>query len=218
MDKNEAKAYIARRVARELHDGDIVNLGIGLPTLVAEYVPAGVSIVLHSENGMIGTRYVSATEAEPYYVTDAGGSPAGVNTGGCYLDSATSFGLIRGGHVSATVLGAMQVDENGDMANWMVPGGKLTGMGGAMDLLANSKNVIVAMLHTDKGSPKIVRKCSLPLTAVHCVNTIVTEMCLIRVRPEGLVLCEYNPEYSLDEIKQATGAQLIMSPELKPMS
>ena len=218
MDKNEAKAYIARRVARELHDGDIVNLGIGLPTLVAEYVPAGVSIVLHSENGIIGTRFLPADEAEPYYVTDAGGSPAGVNAGGCYLDSAASFGLIRGGHVSATVLGAMQVDENGDMANWMVPGGKLTGMGGAMDLLANSKNVIVAMLHTDKGAPKIVRKCSLPLTAVHCVNTIVTEMCLIRVRPEGLVLCEYNPEYSLDEIKQATGARLIVSPELKPMS
>lgn len=218
MEKSQIKGFIAARVAKELHDGDIVNLGIGLPTLVPNYLPEGVSVILQSENGIIGTGpKPSAEDAEPMYVVDAGGSPAMVGPGGCYIDSATSFGLIRGGHVDATVLGALEVDQNGNLSNWIIPGKKVPGMGGAMDLVVGAKKVIVAMEHTAKGTHKILKECKLPYTAVNCIDLIVTEMGVIEVTDTGLVLTEYNPEYTIEQIQAATEAQLTISPDLKPM-
>ncbi|MBO4878713.1 MAG: succinyl-CoA--3-ketoacid-CoA transferase, partial [Clostridia bacterium] len=155
---------------------------------------------------------------DPIHDVDAGGSPSGVAPGGAFIDSATSFGLIRGGHVDATILGGLEVDEEGSLSNWIIPGKKMPGMGGAMDLLVGAKNVIVAMEHTAKGNPKILKKCKLPYTAVKCVTKIITEMCVIEVTPEGLLMTEYNPEFTIDEIKAATAADLIISPDLKPMA
>lgn len=218
MEKSQIKPFIARRVAREIHDGDVINLGIGLPTYVADYLPEGVHVTLHSENGMIGTGPTpTAAEAQPLYVTDAGGFPAAVSTGGVFIDSSVSFAIARGGHVDATVLGALQVDARGNLANWLIPGVKVPGMGGAMDLLAGARRVIIAMEHTARGEPKILEQCTLPLTAVNCVDLIVTEMCVIEVRPDGLHMTEYNPEFTVDEIRAATGAQLHISEHLKPM-
>lgn len=218
MDKNEAKHYIARRVARELKDGDVVNLGIGLPTLVPNYLPEDVHVTFQSENGIIGTAAVSDATLDPVHVVDAGGSPSAVAPSGCFIDSATSFGLIRGGHVDATVLGGLEVDAEGSLSNWLIPGKKMPGMGGAMDLLVGAKNVIVAMEHTARGKPKILTKCTLPYTAVHCVTKIITEMAVIDVTAGGLVLVEYDPAYTLEEIRAATEAPLAVSPELRPMS
>lgn len=218
MDRDQIKGFIATRVAKELRDGDVVNLGIGLPTLVPRYLPQSVSIVLQSENGIIGTGPTPSQEdAEPLWITDAGGRPAMVGEGGCYIDSATSFGLIRGGHVDATVLGSLQVDEKGNLANWIIPGKMVPGMGGAMDLVVGAKKVIVAMEHTNKGVPKILKACTLPLTAVSAVNLIITEMGVIQVIETGLELLEYNPEYSVEEIQAATEAALHVSPNLVPM-
>ena len=218
MEKSQVKPFIAQRVAREIHDGDVINLGIGLPTYVADYIPHGVHVVLHSENGMIGTGPTpTAEEAQPLYVTDAGGFPAAIGPGGAFIDSCTSFAIARGGHVDATVLGALQVDEEGNLANWLIPGVKVSGMGGAMDLLSGARRVILAMEHTAKGAPKILKKCTLPLTAVHCVDLIVTEMCVLEVRPEGLVMTEYNPEFTIEEILAATEARVTLSDELKTM-
>ena len=219
MERSQIKPFIAARVAKEIHDGDVINLGIGLPTYVTDYIPEGVTVILHSENGMIGTGPTpSAEDALPLYVTDAGGFPAAIGVGGAFIDSSTSFAIARGGHVDATVLGALQVDEEGNLANWLIPGKKVPGMGGAMDLLSGAKKVIIAMEHTAKGAPKILKKCTLPLTAVKCVDLIVTEMCVIEVRPDGLHLTEYNSEFTLDEILAATEAELIISHELKPMA
>ena len=218
MEKSQVKPFIAQRVAREIHDGDVINLGIGLPTYVADYIPHGVHVVLHSENGMIGTGPTpTAEEAQPLYVTDAGGFPAAIGPGGAFIDSCTSFAIARGGHVDATVLGALQVDDEGNLANWLIPGVKVSGMGGAMDLLSGARRVILAMEHTAKGAPKILKKCTLPLTAVHCVDLIVTEMCVLEVRPEGLVMTEYNPEFTIEEILAATEARVTLSDELKTM-
>ena len=218
MDKSEIKAFIAKRVAKELKDGDVVNLGIGLPTLVPQYLPDGVHVILQSENGIIGTgSKPTPEEAEPFYKTDAGGSPAQAAKFGCYIDSATSFGLIRGGHVDATILGGLEVDQEGSLANWIIPGKKMPGMGGAMDLLVGAKEVIVAMEHTAKGKPKILKKCKLPYTAVHCITKIITEMGVMEVTDKGLVLTEYNPEFTVEQIQAATEATLIISPDLKPM-
>ncbi len=217
MEKSEIKGFIAKRVAKELHDGDVVNLGIGLPTLVPHYLPEGVHVVLQSENGIIGTGAVNDTNRDAVHVVDAGGSPAAVGPSGCFIDSATSFGLIRGGHVDATVLGGLEVDEEGSLSNWIIPGKKMPGMGGAMDLLVGAKHVIVAMEHTAKGNPKILKKCKLPYTAVHCISKIITEMAVIDVTDKGLVLTEYNPEFTVEQIQAATEATLIISPELKPM-
>lgn len=218
MDRTQIKPYIAKRVAAELSDGDIVNLGIGLPTLVPQFLPENVEVTLHAENGIIGVGAVSEDSAEPLYVTDAGGKPSAVREGGAYIDSATSFALVRGGHVDVTVLGALQVDEEGNLSNWIIPGKMVPGMGGAMDLVVGAKKVIVAMEHTNKGKPKILSKNTLPFTAVKCVSKIITEMGVIEVTPEGLLLTEYNPEFTLEEIQNATEAHLHISPELKKMS
>ena len=218
MEKSEIKGYIAKRVAKELKDGDVVNLGIGLPTLVPNYLPEGVHVTLQSENGIIGTGTLNDSNRDPLYVTDAGGSPAAVALGGAFIDSATSFGLIRGGHVDATILGGLEVDQEGSLSNWIIPGKKVPGMGGAMDLLVGAKNVIVAMEHTAKGAPKILKKCRLPYTAVHCITKIITEMCVLDVTPDGLVMTEINPEFTVDDIKAATEADFTVAADLKHMS
>jgi len=217
MEKSQIKGYIAARVAKELKDGDVVNLGIGLPTLVPNYLPEGVNVTLQAELGCIGVGQLSEENKDPLHVVDAGGSPSAVGLGGSFIDSATSFGLIRGGHVDATVLGGLEVDEEGSVANWIIPGKKMPGMGGAMDLLVGAKNVIVAMEHTAKGNPKILKKCRLPYTAVKCITKIITEMGVMEVTDKGLVLTEYNPEFTVEEIQAATEATLIISPDLKPM-
>ena len=217
MDRSEIKGFIARRVAKEMSDGDLVNLGIGLPTMVPNYLPEGVNVILQSENGIVGAAAANDWNRKPLHVVDAGGAPSAVSSTGCFIDSATSFGMIRGGHVDATVLGGLEVDEEGSLSNWLIPGKKMPGMGGAMDLLVGAKKVIVAMEHTAKGKPKILKKCTLPYTAVNCVNLIVTEMAVMEVTKDGLVLTEYNPEFTLEEIQVATEATLIISPDLKPM-
>lgn len=209
------KGYIAKRVAKELKDGDVVNLGIGLPTMVADCLPDGVKITLHAENGIVGAGAKPAASMESTHSVDAGGQPASVVLGGAYIDSATSFGIIRGGHVDATVLGALEVDEEGNLANWIIPGKMVPGMGGAMDLVVGARKVIVAMEHTSKGAPKILKKCRLPLTAVKVVNLIVTEMAVMKVTEKGLELVEYNPEYTVEQIQAATEARLVVSSDLK---
>ena len=221
MDKNEMKAYIAKRVAKELKDGDVVNLGIGIPTLVTKYLPEGVRLVIHAENGIVGAGATPTPEDanfDPIHVVNAAGQPASVTPTGCFVDSALNFGLIRGGHVDATILGGLEVDAEGSLSNWIIPGKKMPGMGGAMDLLVGAKKVIVAMEHTAKGNPKILEKCTLPYTAVHCVDMIITEMAVMDVTPDGLVLKEINPEYTVEQVQAATAAKLTVSPDLKPMS
>ncbi len=215
MDKNEIRTFIARRAAQELHDGDVVNLGIGLPTLIPNFLPQGVNVTLQSENGMIGMCPTPEDGKEYPCVINAGGGFITTTPGASTFDSATSFGIIRGGHVDVSVLGAMQVDEQGDLANWMIPGKKTPGMGGAMDLLVGAKRVILAMEHTAKGAPKILKKCTLPLTAKGQVNMIITEMGVMEITPEGIVLTEINPEFTVEQVQAATEATLIVSPNLK---
>lgn len=217
MDKNQIKETIARRAARELEDGYVVNLGIGLPTLIPNYLDKNVKVTIHSENGILGMGGKPAEGEEDFSLTDAGGAPSTVLPGGSVFDSVTSFGFVRGGHVDVTILGALQTDAKGNLANWCIPGKKVPGMGGAMDLLAGAKRVILAMEHTAKGSHKILEKCTLPLTAAGAVNLIITEMGVIEVTPEGLMLTEYNPEFTVEQIQEATGAKLTISPDLKPM-
>lgn len=213
----DLKERIARRCAKEFEDGDFVNLGIGLPTQVSNYIPEGIEVVLHSENGFAGLDALAVPGSEDVDIINAGGMYATAVDHVGYFDTATSFGLVRGGHVKATVLGAMEVAENGDLANWIVPGKKVAGMGGAMDLVTGAEKCIIVMLHTQKGEPKILKKCRLPLTAEKCVNMIITEMGVMEVREEGLVLKELHPDYTLEEIKAATECDLIISPDLKPM-
>ncbi len=218
MTKEEIKPFIAKRAAQELHDGDVVNLGIGLPTLIPNYLPAGVNVVLQSENGMIGMGPTPEEGKEDPWFINAGGGFVTPVVGACTFDSATSFGIIRGGHVDVSVLGAMQVDEQGDLANWMIPGKKTPGMGGAMDLLVGAKKVILAMEHTAKGNPKILKKCTLPLTAKGQVNMIITEMGVMEITPKGIVLTEINPEFTVEQVQAATEATLIISDNLKKMN
>jgi acetate CoA/acetoacetate CoA-transferase beta subunit len=213
----DAKEIIAARVAKELKDGDVVNLGIGLPTLVADFLPAGVDIVLQSENGIMGMGKVPEAGNASADIVNAGGQPVTVKTGAMFFDSATSFGIIRGGHVDATILGALEVDEKGNLANWIVPGKMVPGMGGAMDLVVGAKKVIVAMTHTQKGQPKILKQCRLPYTALGVVDKIITEMGVLEVTPEGLVLTELHPDFTTEQVQQATEAKVIISPNLKPM-
>lgn len=213
----DLKERIARRCAKEFKDGDFVNLGIGLPTQVSNYIPEGIEVVLHSENGFAGLDALAVPGSEDVDIINAGGMYATAVDHVGYFDTATSFGLVRGGHVNATVLGAMEVAENGDLANWIVPGKKVAGMGGAMDLVTGAEKCIIVMLHTQKGEPKILKKCRLPLTAEKCVNMIITEMGVMEVKEEGLVLKELHPDYTLEEIKAATECDLIISPDLKPM-
>jgi acetate CoA/acetoacetate CoA-transferase beta subunit len=215
LDKNQVKEVIAKRVALELNDGDLVNLGIGLPTLVANYIPEGVEVFFQSENGLIGLGPVPEKGQEDWDLTNAGGQPVTLLTGGCYFDSATSFGIIRGGHVDATVLGALEVDEKGNLANWKVPGKMVPGMGGAMDLTVGAKKVIIAMQHTQKGAHKILKECTLPLTAKQQVDLIVTEMAVIEVTHEGLVLKEIGPDTTVADVVAATGATLIIPEDIK---
>lgn len=209
------KGYIAARVAMELKDGDVVNLGIGLPTMVVNYLPEGIKIILHAENGIVGSGPKPAPGKESTYFVDAGGQPASVVLGGACIDSATSFGIIRGGHVDATVLGALEVDEEGSLANWIIPGKMVPGMGGAMDLVTGAKKVIIAMEHTNKGAHKILKKCRLPLTALKVVDLIVTEMGVIQVTDKGLELIEYNPEFTIEQVQAATEATLIIPSDIK---
>ena len=217
MDKNQIKAVIAARVAKELKDGDVVNLGIGIPTLVPNYLPEGVNVILHAELGCVGAGPKPDEDNIDPYVVDAGGNPASCIMGGAFIDSATSFCIIRGGHVDATVLGCLECDEEGNLANWIIPGKRCPGMGGAMDLVSGAKKVIVAMEHTAKGNHKILKKCRLPLTAMKCVNMIITEMAVMHVTENGLVLTEINPEFTVEEVQAATEATLTVSPDLKPM-
>lgn len=216
MDKAQIRETIAKRVAKELKDGDVVNLGIGLPTMVPNYLPSDVHVILQTENGMLGMGPTPAEGQEDPNLVNSGGGFITAQPGAVSFSSADSFCMVRGGHVDKTILGAMQVAENGDIANWMVPGKLVAGMGGAMDLM-QAKTVIVAMEHTQKGNPKILHSCNLPLTAKNAVSLIVTEMGVIKVTKEGLVLTEINPEFTVDDVKAATEATLIISPDLKPM-
>jgi len=213
----DIKEIIAARVAKELKDGDVVNLGIGLPTMVADFLPEGVEIILQSENGIMGMGPTAEPGREDVDVINAGAQYVTVNEGGMFFDSATSFGIIRGGHVDATILGALEVDEKGNLANWIVPGKMVPGMGGAMDLVVGAKKVIIAMQHTQKGNHKILKECRLPYTAIGVVDMIITEMGVMEVTPQGLMLTEINPGYAVEEVQAATGCRLIISPELKPM-
>lgn len=203
--KKTAKEIIAERAAKEMNDGDVVNLGIGLPTLIPNYLKEGVNVILQSENGFIGLGPVRG-DVEPDLV-NAGGQPAGINPGGAFFDSAFSFQLIRGGHVDCTVLGGLEVDEHGNLANWMIPGKMVPGMGGAMDLVTGAKKVIVTMEHcSKKGAPKILKDCALPLTGKGVVDLIVTELAVFRVTEEGLVLEELQEGVSLDTVIEKTEA------------
>ncbi|WP_019227825.1 3-oxoacid CoA-transferase subunit B [Sedimentibacter sp. B4] len=213
----DEKEYIARRVAKELHDGDVVNLGIGLPTMVANFIPEDIEITLQSENGFLGMGPAPEKGDEDPYLVNAGGIHVTINPGGVFFDSAESFLIIRGGHVNATVLGALEVDEKGNLANWMVPGKMVPGMGGAMDLVTGAKKVIVAMNHTAKGNHKILKQCTLPLTAVNAVDLIITEMGVMEVTDKGIVLKEINREFTVEQVQAATGATLIISEDLKPI-
>lgn len=220
MDRSEIKAFIAKRCAKELKDGDVVNLGIGLPTMIPHFLPEGVELVIHAELGIVGAGaapHEGDAAYDPYHVVDAGGSPASVAFDGGFIDSATNFGLIRGGHVDACFLGALEVDAQGNLANWIIPGKKMPGMGGAMDLCVGAKKCIVCMEHTARGNAKILEQCKLPLTASHCVNTIITEMCVFQVTENGLVMTERNPEFSVEDIKAATAAPFTVAEDCKSM-
>ena len=212
----DLKVRIAKRCAKEFKDGEFVNLGIGLPTQVADYIPEDIMVTFHSENGFAGIDAV-ATENPDVDIINSGGTYVTAVPRVKYFDTAESFGLVRGGHVKATVLGAMEVAENGDLANWIVPGKKVAGMGGAMDLCAGCPEVIIVMLHTQKGTPKIKKQCSLPLTAEKCVSKIITEMGVMEVREDGIWVTELHPDYTKEDIQAATDCELHFDPDMKAM-
>jgi acetate CoA/acetoacetate CoA-transferase beta subunit len=213
----DAKELIARRIALELNSGSLVNLGIGLPTTVANYLPPGADIFFQSENGLIGMEPLREFGMEDEYLTDAGGSFIGAVPGACSFDSCFSFGLIRGGHLDVTVLGGLEVDEGGLLANWTIPGKMIPGMGGAMDLVTGAKRVIVAMTHTAKGRSKILKKCTLPLTAIRPVSLVVTELAVIEPTAKGLVLKELAPGVKVETVLAATEATLIIPDNVPEM-
>jgi acetate CoA/acetoacetate CoA-transferase beta subunit len=214
----DPKVTIAKRVALELKDGELVNLGIGLPTAVPNYLAPGVEVYFQSENGIIGVAPLPGEGMEDPSLTDAGGGYVGAIPGAASIDSCTSFGLIRGGHLDVTVLGGMEVDEAGQLANWMVPGKMVPGMGGAMDLVCGAKSVIVAMTHSAKGKSKIVKKCTLPLTSVRRVSLVVTEMAVLEPTEKGLVLREVAPGVTKEQVIAATQATLIIPDDVKVMA
>lgn len=214
LDKNG----IAKRIARELQDGYYVNLGIGIPTLVANYVPEGMQVTFQSENGMLGMGPFPFEGEEDPDLINAGKQTVTILPGGSFFDSATSFAMIRGGHIDLTILGAMEVSEDGDIANWKIPGKMVKGMGGAMDLVASAKNIIVAMQHVNKaGESKLLSKCTLPITGLKCVKKIVTELAVLDVTPDGFKLLERAPGISIEEIKNATAGKLIIEGDIPEM-
>lgn len=214
----DAKTIIAKRVAKEFSDGDFINLGIGIPTMVVNFLPENITVTLHSENGFIGLGPTPEAGKEDKDISNAGGQPSSILPGGMFFDSSYSFGLVRGGHLDATVLGALQVDQEGNLANWMIPGKMVPGMGGAMDLVVGAKRVILAMEHTAKGSPKILPKCTLPLTASECVDMIVTEMAVFEIKDKKMVLTERAENVSLEDIKAVTPAEYTVASDLKVMA
>lgn len=213
----DLKARIASRTAKELNDGDVANLGIGLPTKVSDYLPKDVHIVIHSENGFTGLTDAAKPGKENVDVINAGGGYVNFAPEANFFDTSMSFSIIRGGHVDASILGAMQVDEHGNLANWIIPGKMVAGMGGAMDLVVGAKKVIICMMHTQKGNHKILKECTLPYTALGVVDMIITEMGVMKITEDGIVLTELHPDYTLEEIQAATGCELIISKDLKPM-
>jgi len=215
MDKIEKQNFIAKRAAKELQNNTIVNLGIGIPTKIPDFLPEGVNVLLHSENGFVGLGPSPTEENLDKTIINAGGIHSTIKAGGYFFDSSVSFGMIRGGHIDLTVLGSLQVDAKGNIANYLIPGKKVPGMGGAMDLLSGGvKRVIVTMEHTAGETPKILEECTLPFTGVGVVNLIITEMGVFRVTPEGIVLEEINSIYTVEEVQNATGAKLIISENL----
>ncbi len=213
----DAKVLIAKRVAKELHDGDVVNLGIGIPTMVSNYIPQGVTVYFQSENGIIGMGAEATEENYNPDLTNASGKYVTAIPGAVCFDSSISFGIIRGGHLDVTVLGGLQVDEAGHLANWMIPGKMVPGMGGAMDLVTGAKKVIVAMTHTAKGRAKIVKECTLPITSTRKVDLIVTDMAVIKPTEDGLLLQEIAPGLEIDEVLKCTEANLIVPPNVGSM-
>jgi acetate CoA/acetoacetate CoA-transferase beta subunit len=213
----DAQSIIAKRVALELREGMLVNLGIGIPTLVANYIPRDMKVFFQSENGLIGTGPIPEEGMAHAMLTDAGGKPVTALPGACTFDSATSFGLIRGGHVDVTVLGALQVDAKGQLANWMIPGKMVPGMGGAMDLVTGAKRVIIAMQHTAKGKPKIVKKCGLPLTSARPIDLLVTELAVIAFPDGRATLMETGPGVTTEQVVSATEAELVLPAKIPEM-
>lgn len=217
LSKDEIRQIIAKRVAKEFNEGDVVTLGIGLPTAAADYVPAEKNIIFQSENGLLGLGKSQSGDNLDPHIINAGGGLVEVQEGACFFDSASALTMMRGGHIDATVLGALQVDEEGSLASWMIPGKFVPGMGGSMDLVVGAKRVIVAMEHTSKGAVKIVKKCTLPLTAYREVDLIITERCVFDVTPNGLLLTEINPMFTLDDIKESVTADFEVSANVKFM-
>lgn len=213
------REQIAKRISEEVQDGYTVNLGIGIPTLVANYIPPAKTVMLQSENGLLGMGPFPVEGKEDADLINAGKQTITALKGSSFFSSADSFAMIRGGHIDLTVLGAMEVDEEGSIANWMVPGKMIKGMGGAMDLVAGAKNVIVAMQHTDKeGNSKLRTKCTLPLTGVKCIKKIVSDFGVIEVTPKGFVLLEYAPDMTADQVVKATEGRITIHPECKKMN
>lgn len=214
LSKEQSREIIAKRIAKEFSEGDVITLGIGLPTEVANHIPHDIHVIFQSENGLLGVGHRDLSAADNPKVINAGGMAVTTKPGAAFFDTQMSFTMIRGGHVDATVLGALQVDQHGNLANWMIPGAFVPGMGGAMDLVVGAKRVIIAMEHTNKGQSRIVKNCTLPLTAANEVDLIVTERCVIEVTPQGLLLKEINPLFSLDEVIASTDADLIVPDHL----